>query len=423
MIKKTLLLTVLAGWIAIGYGQDSTITLDYCLDRAEANHPLFSQYELLASQNDLKIKNLNKSYLPEMNINGDAHYQSDVTEVPTVVAAFAPEPLDKDQYKLSLDVSQLIYDGGLTKSNKSIEAIDNEINRQNVGISLYQLKEKVIAVYFNIIGLQESLELLELTRQNLLSRYKEVESGVRNGLLLSSNAEILKAELLKLDQKEIEIRASIASSYKILSILTKEEIPAGITLEWQNPVIESYAPGYDRLEYNLFSLQQQKAEALKKTASVKRMPKLWAYGQAGYGKPGYNMLLNDFDDYYMIGAKLTWNVWNWNKTKNEKTILDLNKEIVESNKNSFDQGLSTELERKMAEIAKIEALLPKDQEIADIRSGIVRTYSSRLQNGVITATEYVTELHAETEAMLNLKIHEVQLARAKYEYLATAGKL
>jgi hypothetical protein len=162
---------------------------------------------------------------------------------------------------------------------------------------------------------------------------------------------------------------------------------------------------------------------MKKVAAVKRMPKFWAYGQAGYGKPGYNMLLNDFDDYYMIGAKLTWNVWNWNKTKNEKTILDLNKEIVESNKNAFDQGLATDLERKMAEIARIEALLPKDQEIADIRSGIVLTYASRLQNGVITATEYVTELHAETEAKLNQRIHEVQLARAKYEYLATAGKL
>jgi outer membrane protein TolC len=423
MIKKKMLLAAMVYLSVLSQAQDSTITLGFCLEKAEANHPLFSQYDLLASSSGLKIKNLNKNYLPEMNINGDVHYQSDVTEVPTVIASFAPEPLDKDQYRLSLDVSQLIYDGGLTKSHKTIESIDNEINRQQVGVSLYQLKEKVIAVYFNIIGLQESLELLELTRQNLLSRYKEVESGVKNGLLLSSNAEILKAELLKLDQKEIEIRASIASSYKILSLLTKEEIPAGTTLEWQSPAIESFAPGYDRLEYTLFSLQQQKAESLKKVATVKRMPKLWAYGQAGYGRPGYNMLLNDFDDYYMIGAKLTWNVWNWNKTKNEKTILDLNKEIIESNKNSFDQGLATELERKMAEIMKIEALIPKDREIADIRSGIVMTYSSRLQNGVITATEYITELHAETEAKLNLRIHEVQLARAKYEYLATAGKL
>jgi deoxycytidylate deaminase len=77
----------------------------------------------------------------------------------------------------------------------------------------------------------------------------------------------------------------------------------------------------------------------------------------------------------------------------------------------------------MAEIVKIEALIPKDREIAELRSGIVKTYASQLDHGVITATEYITELHAELEALLNLKVHEVQLARAKYDYLAAAGKL
>ncbi len=85
-----------------------------------------------------------------------------------------------------------------------------------------------------------------------------------------------------------------------------------------------------RLEYNLFSLQQQKAESLKKLASSRLVPKLWAYGQAGYGRPGFNMLLNEFDDFYIIGAKLSWNFYNWNKTRNEKSILDLQKEYRDS---------------------------------------------------------------------------------------------
>jgi len=423
MKKKILLLVAGISCFAIASGQDKPVTLDYCLSQAEANHPLFDQYDLLASSSGLKIKNLNRNYLPEMNINGDAHYQSTVTEVPTVVAAFAPEPLDKDQYKISLDVSEMIYDGGLTKRNKDVEYIDNEINQQNVGIDLYRLKEKVIAVYFNIISLQESLELLEVTRQNLQSRLKEVESGVRNGVVLSSNAEILKAELLKIDQREIEIEAGISSGYKVLSILTGDTVVKGTELQWGNPVIESYLPGHDRPEFTLFSLQQQKAESLKKLASARLIPKLIAYGQAGYGRPGFNMLLNEFDDYYIVGAKLNWNFYNWNKTRNEKAILDVQKEIVASSRESFDQNLSVDLERRMAEIMKIETLLPKDEEIANIRAGIVQTYASQLQNGVITATEYVTELHAETEARLNLKIHQIQLVKAKYEYLATAGKL
>lgn len=423
MKKKILLITAWVCCFAFSSGQDVSVTIDHCLSRALANHPLFEQYDLLNSSSDLKIKNLNKNYLPDMNVNGDAHYQSNVTEVPTIVPTFAPEPLSKDQYKVSLDVSEMIYDGGLTKRNKDVETIDNEINQQNVGIDLYKFKDRVISSYFNIIALQESKDLLNLTRLNLQSRLKEVESGVKNGMVLGTNADIIKAELLKLDQREIEIDAGIASGYKVLSILVGDTIVAGTRLLWESPVITSYAPGHDRLEYNLFSLQQQKAESLKKLASSRLVPKLWAYGQAGYGRPGFNMLLNKFDDFYVIGAKLSWNFYNWNKTRNEKSILDLQKDIVTSSQKSFDQNLSVDLEKKMTEIVKIETLIPKDEEIVKVRSGIVQTYASQLQNGVITATEYITELHAETEARLNLKIHQVQLVRAQYDYLSTAGKL
>jgi outer membrane protein TolC len=423
MLKKMLMVMGWIGCFVMVSGQNGPVTLEFCLKEAESHHPLFDQYDLLASTSELKIKNLNKNFLPEMNINGDAHYQSDVVEVPVKIEAFSPEPLDKDWYKVSLDVSQMIYDGGLTKRNKDVEQLDNEINQQNVRIDLYRLKERVIGVYFNIISLQESRELLNITKQNLQSRLKEVESGVKNGVVLSSNAEIIKAEILKLDQREIEIDAGIASGYRVLSILTEDTIVNGTALQWQSPAINSYIAGRDRPEFTLFSLQQQKAESLKKLTSSRLIPKLFAYGQAGYGRPGYNMLINEFDDFYTIGVKLSWNFYNWNRTKNEKSILDLQKEIVASSTESFDQNLSVDLERKMSEIHKIESLIPKDEEIVSIRSGIVQTYASQLQNGVITATEYITELHAETEAKLNLRIHQVQLVRAKYDYLATSGKL
>ncbi|MCU0370061.1 MAG: TolC family protein [Bacteroidales bacterium] len=423
MLKKILLISAWLGSLAYVPAQDTLVTLDYCLERAEANHPLFNQYDLLASSSELKIKNLNRNYLPEMNVNGDVHYQSDVVEVPVKFEGFAPEPLDKDWYKISLEVSELIYDGGVTRKNKDIEYIDNQINRQTVGVDLYKIKERIVGVYFSIISLKESQNLLNVTRDNLAARLREAASAVKNGVVLASDADILKAELLKIDQQEIEIQAGILSGYKVLSILSGEEIAPGKTLDWEIPAVDSYLPGRSRPEYQLFSLQQQKAESMKKLSSSRLIPRLIAYGQAGYGRPGYDMLKNEFDDFYTIGAKLSWNVWNWNKSRNEKTILDLNKEMIGNNEQTFDQNLQTELERKLSEIRKIEELIPKDKEIAMIREGIVQSYSSRLQNGVITATEYVTELHAELQARLNLKIHEIQLARAKYEYLAIAGKL
>ena len=142
MKKKILMITAWISCFVLASGQDKPVTLDYCLSQAEANHPLFDQYDLLSSSSGLKIKNLNRNYLPEMNINGDAHYQSTVTEVPTVVAAFAPEPLDKDQYKISLDVSQVIYDGGIIKRNKLYLSGNRKIFKMKIkGSRIY--KERI----------------------------------------------------------------------------------------------------------------------------------------------------------------------------------------------------------------------------------------------------------------------------------------
>jgi outer membrane protein TolC len=242
-------------------------------------------------------------------------------------------------------------------------------------------------------------------------------------VLLASNADILEAELLKLGQRIDESDIAIISAYKVLSILVGAEISPDTMLDQSSPEIDLALNGRDRLEYSLFSLQQEKAESMKMLSSSRLMPRLMAYGQAGYGKPALDMLKNEFNDFYIIGARLSWNIWNWNRTKNEKSILDMNRNIIASNRDVFTQNLSIELVRKQSEIDRYSKLIEKDQQIADIRMKIMVTYSSQLQNGIITSTEYITELRSETEALLNLRIHQVQLLRAKYDYLATAGKL
>jgi len=423
MIKRTILYISGIFILMSSSAQDTVLTLYRCLELAEINNPVFDQAEYFASSSDLKIKNLNKNYLPDMYLNGEAHYQSAVTEVPVVFDQFAPEPLSKDQYKITLDVSQVIYDGSVTKRSKDVEELDNQINQQSVDIDLYKMKERVTNAFFTIIALRENKSLLLLQQETLAAQLKDVRSGVKNGVLLASNADILEAELLKLGQRIDESDIAIISAYKVLSILVGSEISPDTMLDQSSPEIDLALNGRDRLEYSLFSLQQEKAESMKMLSSSRLMPRLMAYGQAGYGKPALDMLKNEFNDFYIIGARLSWNIWNWNRTKNEKSILDMNRNIIASNRDVFTQNLSIELVRKQSEIDRYSKLIEKDQQIADIRMKIMVTYSSQLQNGIITSTEYITELRSETEALLNLRIHQVQLLRAKYDYLATAGKL
>jgi len=407
------------------WGQDEDlITIEYCRDQAVSNHPLYKQFELIDESGDLQLENISKNYLPDIRMKGQIHYQSDVTQLPeSPMPGFDIEPIDKDWYKVYVDVSQFIYDGGLTKSAKQLEHTETNISSQNIRLNLYELKKRVDLVYFQILLLQENKLLLEAHKNVINSRLKEVESAVRNGVVLESNADILKAELLNVDQLMTEVEVGMNASFTILEELMSVEIPNGTQLAIPEIELELGQYGKQRLEYGLFDYQKEQIDAMKQMTNAKNIPKFAGFGQLGYGRPGYNMLDNTFQDFWMVGIRMDWKILNWNKVKNEKTILDLNKEMLDNQVETFDKNLKIEAEQKSAEVLKFEELIKKDAEILELRSKIAKTSAAQMEHGVITATEYIAEQRAETEAKLNMEKHKIQLVRAKMDYLAAIGDL
>ncbi len=409
---------------ALALPAQQQVTLDLCHERAVEHYPLSRQGEMLAAGHELALKNLNKNYLPQMNINGQVHYQSDVTKVPIQdMPVFGISPLDKDWYKIMLDVNQVIYDGSATSRQKEVEEANLEIEQQNLEVELYQLKDRVNQVYFGILLLHEQEKILDLHQGTLHERLAQVESGVRNGTVLASNADILRAEILKLEQSAAEVRIAREATIAILEEYTGLQF--GEDTEFLLPDIQVNLDSYqnNRPEYTLFSLQQRKLEASKHLVGARNLPRLSAFGQAGYGRPGYDMLKNQFDDFYMIGARLTWNVWDWNKAGKEREILDLQQDIIATRQETFDRHVRIDLENKLAGIRKTEKLLQQDDEIIRLRGKITASAEAQLAHGAITSTEYVTELNAESKARLDREVHKIELVRAKIDYQSTLGNL
>lgn len=422
-MKKLLLITGLFIPGILLAQSKKEVSLDECQQKAIENYPLSDQFELLESSKTLKLQNLNKNYLPNVDLSGQATYQSDVTKVPIEVPMFEIPEISKDQYKLSLDINQVIYDGGITSNQKSLVELNSNIENQKVKISLYKLKENITNIYFNIIYLRKNLEVLKLLENDIQSKIKDLAAGVRYGVILEKDLNVLKAELLKIEQNTEEIESSLMSAITSLSEFTGEQYNENTKFLLPQKAVK-YAPGPDlRLDYQLMNIQQTYLKSSKNLISSKSMPKFFAFGQAGYGRPGLDMLSNDFETFYIVGAKLSWNIWNWNRAKNEKTIIDLQNNLIENQKAAFEKNLSAELKSKFNEIEKFKKLISKDEEIIQLREAIKKTASAQLDNGVITSTEYITELHNETEARLNMELHKVQLLKAKYNYLSAKGDL
>jgi outer membrane protein TolC len=415
MKKQFIILVIAVGELLTAQVPD-TLTLEYCQYKARASYPLHQQFELLQSATELKINNLTTNWFPQLTINGQSTYQSDVTTLPLQVPGITIPEIDKDIYKVTLDISNTLYDGGLTRRQKLSEHASLSVDKQNVEVELYKLREHINQIYFNALLLQENENLINILKSEIESRLNIVESSVRNGVALQSNANVLRAELIKIEQQLLEIVLNRQAALDMLSEYIDQPITYETVLTVPVLNIESDELSFLRPELKLLNLQMQKLDASRSLLTAKVLPHLVAFGQIGYGKPGINMFSNDLNDFYIVGLKINWTPWNWHRTRNDRQWIDLQKNIVQTQKATLEQNIRIILKKDIAEINKYKLMILKDDEIIALRKKITSTFGAQLDNGIVTATDYLVELNAETQAHLNKQLHIIQLAKAKANY-------
>ncbi len=422
-MKKILLAGLIAFSLPVFAQKTDTLNLLTCQQQAMENYPLIKQKDLLSSSEEMKIQNLNTSWFPQLTLNGQATYQSAVTQIPKINPLFSFPSMNKDQYKMTLDVNQTIWDGGLTSAQKKIEQSGLQADKLSVDVELAKIKERINLIFFNILLAQQNEKIVKNVQHDLQSKIKKIEAGIKDEVQLQSNADVLQAEYIKTEQQLIELANTKATAIKMLSAYLNR--PLSTDEVFVIPETELPTAAYDnkRLEMELFDLQMNKLDVTKKLSTARIMPRFYAFGQGGYGRPGFNMLSNDFDFFYIFGAKLSWNISGFYQTGREKKIIDIQKNLLAVQKETFDKNLKISTEKDLGDITKYEQLIAKDAEIVKLRENITRSASVQLDNGVITATEYVTELDAGIQAKLNIELHKIQLQMAKLNYLNSLGKL
>jgi len=415
MKKQIVLLVIIISGLLLAQSP-TTLTLEYCQDKARENYPLTKQFELLQSANKLKLRNLTSKWLPKLKISGQTMYQSDVTSFPIQIPGISIPEVDQEVQKVTFDVSNTLYDGGLTHRQKLLDRASLSVDQQNIEVELYKLREQINQIYFNALLLQENENRINILKDEIESRIKIVESSVRNGLALQSNADVMQAELVKIEQQILEIVFSKQAAFEMLSEYIDQPIIYETVLTGSVINTVSDEPSLLRPELKLMSLQMQKLDASRSLLTAKVLPHLVVFGQLGYGKPGLNMFSNELNDFYIIGLKINWTPWNWRRTHNDRQWIDLQKNIVQTQKSTLEQNIRILLKKDIAEINKYKSMILKDDEIIALRKKITSTSSAQLDNGIITATDYLIELNAETQAQLNKQLHIIQLAKAKANY-------
>ncbi|NHB67267.1 TolC family protein [Perlabentimonas gracilis] len=402
-------------------GQETrTITLQMLYDAVEQNHPISGINPLLDSLKNLQIKNANASYLPKVDVNASASWQSDVTEVNIPFPGVTIPTPDRDQYRLSLDVGQIIWDGGVTSARKEIAIAQAEAEKSSVRTELYSLKDRVNEVYFSIILIDVTQKQLELMRTELASRLESLEAGVNNGVVLPSAIAGIKAEIIRLEQKMMELPSRKKSMISLLESLTQLDFYA--TDNFVPPIVnEANSSKLNRPELLTFTSQKSLFDARSSLVSKKRMPIISAFVSSGYGKPGLNMLSNEWNPYLMAGARLTWNIWDWNTTNREREQLSIQKRVIDQRLQAFEQGIESAVKSSDNQIETLTKQLELDSEIIELLYDVKRKSESQLANGVISSTEYLADFNAAARAKLDMEYRKILLNKEKVKLYYILG--
>jgi outer membrane protein TolC len=417
-MSKRVVLSVGLAMLA-GFGQaQQTVSLQQLIEKAAQYYPANKQKEMAIQLGKENERILEAGLYPQVNLTGQATYQSEVTSFS--VPGFSGIPTqNKDNYNMGVDLRFPLTEFGIVKSKKELEQSKTSLSVSQVNTEFQRVRERLTNVFGNILLQQENRKILAIRKVELEAQQKKIAIGVANGAVLKSNQLVFESEILTTEQKITDIDATILGLTQELSLLTGVEIGSGDRFEL--PLENSLQKAVKRPELDVYKSQLNMLGLQQELLNKENKPKVFLFGQGYYGRPGYNFLNVDFRAYGIAGAGISWNINNAVLQKNKEKAIELNQQMVKTQEATFQLNLQTALTQKETEIQKYPGVIGRDQEIVQKRKEILKAAASQLENGVITSTEYLTELNATNAAELNMILHKVQLAISMAQYNIMTG--
>ena len=415
MKKKILILALLAS-ASVAQAQ----TLDECQRAAEKHYPIIKRYDLIAKTTDLTVKNIQKGWLPQVTAAAQATYQSAVAAWPDHLQSMFQQVglkmkgLRKDQYKLSIDVQQPIYDGGAISGQRKIARQEGKVQEAENEVNLYQVRRRVNELYFSILLLDEQIKLNDDVKALLQSSEQKLSAMVKGGTAATSDYENVRAERLGAEQANESLKAQKEMLSRMLSLFCGIEVN-----HLQKPqALDATVSANTRPEMRLFDNQLHLSEVQEKALDARLKPHLGLFAQGYYGYPGLNMFEDMMQHKWslngLVGVKLSWNFGALYTHKNDKARLRLQREQIENAREVFLFNNSIDEIQQKENINRYRKMMQNDDEIIDLRTHIRKAAESKLAHGIIDVNSLLREINNENAAKAQQAIHEIDMLKEMY---------
>lgn len=389
------------------------VTLEQCMADARENYPQIRQLALIDEAENYDISNVVRSWLPHLNISGKASYQSDVVEMPFEIPGFSFD-LPHDQYSLVGELSQTIWDGGASRSQKELLSAGADVQRNQLEVSLYAINDRVAKVYLGILLIDAQLRQNEILEESLERNLKQVQACIDNGTAYKADLDMVKVNILDCEQQKQGMLCDRQAYVSMLEKLTGRSLE-GLELEAPDLDMTLVPDGITRPELALYDAQIEQGEAQLHQLDANLSPKFSLSVQGGVGRPGLNMLDNSFQPYYTAGIRMSWDLGALYTRKNDKRKIDAQMRTVESDRQTFLFNTEVNAEQMRGAVDKARTLLDRDREIIALQESVRAAGEEQYRNGTISMTDLMKRIDDEYNAKVSESIHEIQLLMAIYD--------
>ena len=401
----------------------SALTLQEARDAARENYPLVKDYNLLALTEQYTLDNASKAWLPQVSAGLQATWQTDVVAYPDVLKEMLAlrgmemKGMDKLQYKASVDVRQMIWDGGRVSAQKEIAKAESEEARRVNDVELYQLQGRVDQLYFSILLLVEQEATITQTITLLSSNLDKVKSLERNGAAMQSDADAVEVELLSTQQQLQSVKRSITSFKQILGIYIGQKGD----YELEEPIEIAVTPSNEanhRPEYLLMSAREATLDAKLKEIKASCMPQIGAFAQGYYGYPGLNfmdaMMNRKPTLNAIIGISASWNISSFYTKKNRQLTLATAADRIEVAKEKLQFNTDIQADQQRNEINRLREISVTDKDITALRTRVRIASEAKLREGVVEPTDLLLRITEEKNSIIAANMHRIQYLQAIY---------
>lgn len=426
LISALLLLSSIVGGAT---AQESVLTLQHCRDAAVNRSPLSERQSLAGEKRQAQDRVAGAAWIPQLEINAQASYQNETIRFPGDLPIPISLDLPRDQYKATVDLNQVIYDGGSIRNTKRINAATEQVETASLAVQLDRLRDRVNDTYVRILLTDRQLKVNALMQQTLTSDMRSVAAQVANGTATGSAQAALTARILELQQQEAELRGNRTALTETLGTLTGmtiteetvlqvPEVPVGLP---DDTVGAAGDAARGRTELQLYARQREQIEIQDKLLNSKSLPKISLFASGGYGRPGYNFLDRDFALMAIGGVRLNVPLTGWDATQREKRANRIQSQDIDQQQRDFERNVSIEVARYKTEIERLRQVTAMDTRIVAARTAVRERACAQFKGGVITYSEYLTEFNNEVAARINAETNALRLVQAWLGFEAAQG--